>query len=323
MSSENYLKCFKFPFFVLKVFDTLLTGDMKEICEALKELLKVNSFGKMNERNLMIRENKRMMRIEKLFFGLPIFTCLVTVIKALSFDMKRRELPFKTWVYWDYKNNLPSYWFTVIIQCVGAPILSLLNFSIDMIQIAFMHYLNVMLKEFSVEIESLEPDKMSFNDTKEYDRLCKCVDCFVQLKDLGSKISTHLSTTFFIQAILSALILCTSTFLLTTLSFVNEAPTFIRTTFYCLTMLIQIFLPCYYGNEVTLTSDKISTTLFHSKWVDGDQKYKKAVTIFMENTKRSIKISAFGFVFVDIETLTTICNTTYSLYALVSKIAQK
>ncbi|CRK90842.1 CLUMA_CG004532, isoform A [Clunio marinus] len=292
---------------------------IRSMMKSLEELLKVTSFGKTNERNLMQHENNRMMKVERIFYGSSIVLAFFVLIKAIAFDSRIGKIPLDTWIFFNMEPNSFLYWLVVAQECFATLFVIIVNFSLDMIQIVFMHYLTVMLKELSIEIESIQPE----DDTKDYDRFCKCVDCFVQLKDLGGEISTHLSLTFFVQAILSSVILCTSAFLLSTLSFTNEMPIIIRTVIYGISMMIQIFLPCYYGNELTLISNKISTTLFHSKWLDGSKKYKKAVTIFMENAKRSINISAFGFVFVDIGTLTTILNSTYSLYALVSKLNTK
>lgn len=84
--------------------------------------------------------------------------------------------------------------------------------------------------------------------------------------------------------------------------------------------MLQVFLPCYYGNKISLASEKISSTLFHSNWIDHDAKYKSSVKIFLENSKQPIKISALGVLNIDYETFTTICNAAYSLYALFKKV---
>ena len=81
-------------------------------------------------------------------------------------------------------------------------------------------------------------------------------------------------------------------------------------------MILQIFLPCYYGNEITVASSNLSTSLFKSKWIDADEKFKKAMKIFMENTKRPIEVLAFGLFKVNLGTFTSICNFAYSLYAV-------
>lgn len=111
-----------------------------------------------------------------------------------------------------------------------------------------------------------------------------------------------------------------SHFLPTQFSTVDEAPSFLKIFSYSVSMVLQVFLPCFYGNEILVASSKISTSLFHhSKWLNGNKHYKAAVKIFLENAKKSIKIQAFSLVSIDFTTFTRICNSAYSLYALFSK----
>jgi odorant receptor len=85
-------------------------------------------------------------------------------------------------------------------------------------------------------------------------------------------------------------------------------------------MTLQIFLPCYYGNELSIASSKLSTALFHSQWIDEDKSVKKVCKIFMENTKKEIKISAFNVFDINLATFTRIGNLSFSMLAVLKKI---
>jgi hypothetical protein len=95
---------------------------------------------------------------------------------------------------------------------------------------------------------------------------------------------------------------------------------FLRIFSYAVTMTIQVFLPCYFGNEVTDASGKLSESLFYINWISQDKSFKSGMQIFMENSKKPIKITAFYFVDIDFTTFTSICNSAYSLYALLKKV---
>ena len=85
-------------------------------------------------------------------------------------------------------------------------------------------------------------------------------------------------------------------------------------------MVLEIFLPCYYGNELSVASSKLSTALFHSNWIQGDKKLKSLVKIFLENSKKDIKISAFGVFDVNLVTFNKIGNSAYSLFAVLKRL---
>jgi odorant receptor len=85
-------------------------------------------------------------------------------------------------------------------------------------------------------------------------------------------------------------------------------------------MTLEIFLPCYFGHELSVSSSKLSTALFHSNWINGNKKFKSIAKIFMENTKKEIKVSAFNVFEVNLVTFTSIGNSAYSLYAILKRI---
>lgn len=86
----------------------------------------------------------------------------------------------------------------------------------------------------------------------------------------------------------------------------SDPSAFFRVLTFMIPMVLEIFLPCYFGNELSLASAKLPTALFHSNWVDGDDLTKRSVMIFMENTKKGMKISAYGLFNANLETFTSI-----------------
>jgi hypothetical protein len=88
-------------------------------------------------------------------------------------------------------------------------------------------------------------------------------------------------------------------------------------------MVLEIFLPCYFGSELSAASSKLSTALFGSKWIESDEKLKSTMKIFMENVKKEIKVSAFGVFHVNLLTFTTIINSAYSYYNILKRINGK
>lgn len=72
-------------------------------------------------------------------------------------------------------------------------------------------------------------------------------------------------------------------------------------------MLFEIFLPCFFGNEIILSSDNLSYCLFSSDWVEQTITYKKKMIIFAERLKRPIVITAGKFVKLSLITFTSVC----------------
>ena len=86
--------------------------------------------------------------------------------------------------------------------------------------------------------------------------------------------------------------------------------------------LVQIFLPCYSRSQISSVSEQLMRNFFHSDWVHESQTYYRNATIFMEMSKKPLKILAAGVgaFEVNLESFRSICNSAYSLFALFKKM---
>lgn len=87
-----------------------------------------------------------------------------------------------------------------------------------------------------------------------------------------------------------------------------------------LPIVLQIYLPCYFGNEMTTASEKLSTSLYDSNWVHGSKRFRTTLLVFFENTKRPLKLSAFGVFELTLDTFLRIINSAYSLFAVLKNV---
>lgn len=78
-------------------------------------------------------------------------------------------------------------------------------------------------------------------------------------------------------------------------------------------MTIIIHLPCYYETELTITSENLSASLFHSNWMQKSKQFKMAMKIFMENAKQPIVISTVATFNQSLENFLRIMNSAYSV----------
>jgi hypothetical protein len=84
---------------------------------------------------------------------------------------------------------------------------------------------------------------------------------------------------------------------------------------------IQILLPCYFATNLTLASQQLSTSLFHSNWLNESPKFKSTMKIVMEMSKKKIEVKSFGAYEVNLEKFLMILNSAYSMYAVFESIS--
>ena len=92
---------------------------------------------------------------------------------------------------------------------------------------------------------------------------------------------------------------------------------------FTLAMLLKVFMPCYFGNELTAASSNLATSLYNSAWLTCDREFKMNMKIFMEHAKTEINFTAFGLFKANLETFTAIVSSAYSLHAFLKTLHNK
>jgi odorant receptor len=86
---------------------------------------------------------------------------------------------------------------------------------------------------------------------------------------------------------------------------------------YLTVMLLSIFTPCYYGNEVAIAAANLNSSVIKSPWLIKSKKFKSAMMIFTENTRKPTNVkTGFGVFKVDLTTFLWICNSAYSVFSV-------
>lgn len=306
---------------------------IKNLMSELDKLLKVSDFFHSKHRKHVSYNESTIIKVSNLKYTFHFAICNMSLILAVI-SINERRLPFKTWFYFDYKNHDGAYAFLIFIEYVMSVFTILANTSLDVFPVIFMCYVHAILKELKDRMgEIREVMKSSEVDLR------KCVNLHVRILKFCDKISHVYALHLLVQTFFSSLILCSSTFLITKVNYrleitlINFRPPqvsitedsglFFRTLIYVILMFIQIFLPCYYGNEIFITSQELTTQVFHSEWLSESKEYKKSLKFIMEISKKPIKITSYNLLKINYETFTSVCNAAYSLYALLERVSKK
>lgn len=70
------------------------------------------------------------------------------------------------------------------------------------------------------------------------------------------------------------------------MSISNELITFIFYISFCMVFLFEMFLACYFGNEIILSNAILSHAIYSSNWINLSPKFKKDMFMFLEALKR-------------------------------------
>jgi hypothetical protein len=85
-------------------------------------------------------------------------------------------------------------------------------------------------------------------------------------------------------------------------------------------MSLQMFLPCFISTELTVASEKLSMNLFHLNWMGESKMFKKNMQIFMQNSRKPMRIVVLKIFHLSLESFVAILNSAYSLFAVLRKL---
>jgi hypothetical protein len=220
-----YLTIFKSLIFVKSV------KSIQKLTMKLRDLLKFSDFNSKPRPRVEFYSTV-ITRISNFMYAFHFFICTLSILLPLI--GKNKRLPFKTWVYFDYEKSDFSFMAIMVMESFISLLTTVINNSLDVYPVIFMCYAIAMLKELSIHFREVKCDdnKMKIPmkirrtnvnkpQTKIID-LKTCVDLHVKLKDFCADISSTYALHFMVQGFFSTLLLCSSTFHLTKVGFLNN-----------------------------------------------------------------------------------------------------
>ncbi|XP_046868246.1 odorant receptor 85b [Drosophila willistoni] len=85
-------------------------------------------------------------------------------------------------------------------------------------------------------------------------------------------------------------------------------------------VVAQLFLYCWYGNEVVEESKTLSTSGFSCDWYAFDTRFKRTLLIFMINAERPFQFTAGGFMGLTLTSFGNIMSKSYSIVAVLRQV---
>ncbi|XP_076179883.1 uncharacterized protein LOC143153021 [Ptiloglossa arizonensis] len=211
-----------------------------------------------------------------------------------KFKTQFRAIIFKRGGYIDEKKRLRSF----SSECLTHNILYIYS----VIFVLTPHYTNKCPVIYGLRGEEIEVHR----NAKDYWR------AFV--KTFTKIVNAIFQYTIFLQFCISTTVLCLS--ILKMSSKLSFDVNFVSSLFYLCAMLMQVYLYCWFGNEVTLKSKSVSDAIYEMDWTTLPVNVMKDLLIIMMRSKRPIVMSSGHIVTLSTDSFVTIMKTSYSSYNL-------
>ncbi|XP_047506226.1 odorant receptor 46a-like [Pieris napi] len=146
----------------------------------------------------------------------------------------------------------------------------------------------------------------------------KCIQRYNAIIRYVSMIESAFSLASALQFMLSVMVLC-----LVGVRFLSiENPRchpiqIVWMAIYLACMLIEVFILCWFGNELILKSLELSMAAYEGPWMKLDPKTTMLIIVFMERCKRPLRVTAGKIFTLSLDTYTNLINWSYKAFAVI------
>ncbi|XP_034114452.2 odorant receptor 94a [Drosophila albomicans] len=226
--------------------------------------------------------------------------------------LKEYVLPFAYFVPFEWRNS-HGYWYAYGYCFAGMTVTCISNVTLDMIGCYFMFHISLLYQLLGFRLRAL---KDVDNEHKFAYELRLIFKLHHRIRSLTIECQRLVSPYILSQIILSAFIICFSGYRLQHVGIRANPGQFISMLQFVSVMILQIFLPCYYGNQVTFHAHQLTNEVYNTNWLQCPPHTRKLLNAYMEHLKRPVKIRAGFFFDVGLPIFVKTINNAYSFFAL-------
>nr|ALD51393.1 odorant receptor 83 [Locusta migratoria] len=239
----------------------------------------------------------------------------------------------------------PAYQLTYVGVCYWLMLLYLSTSTLDAFYVTVIIYLSSQLKVLNVDFLSItegdddspaeETDPLSkrggkheleaklpkgyeeATDQRTQERLLECIIFHQEIIKTVDEMESILSASILVQFLASTLVICFTAFVITTAENKQDLPTYIT---YLATMFYELFLYCWYGNELLAESERLQTSAYSCGWVGRSAGLQRSLRVVMVRLQRPVCLTAGKFYQISRETFLLLLNGSYSYFALLHQM---
>ncbi|XP_045527666.1 odorant receptor 43a-like [Pieris brassicae] len=295
----------------------------------LKKLIKFMEVGifapqTIGHEKILAAQARKIRNLSAVFLTSAITTCTLWALMPLFDTAETRFFPFKIWMPINTEKS-PHYEIGYLYQVISIYISALLFCAVDSSTLSMIMFgcaeLEIIIDKIQ-KIRDIPISRINESDCRkrltennklfnECVRHHQCVVKFIELVEdtYHANIFFQLSGSVGIICIIGLRIVITEPSSVQFYSMLN----------YMLTILSQLFLYCWCGNELTSMSQNLREFLYLCPWYDQNIQFRRSLIIAMERMKRPIIFKAGRYIPLSRPTFISILRSSYSYFAVLNQ----
>ncbi|RLZ02260.1 Odorant receptor 46 [Cephus cinctus] len=254
--------------------------------------------------------------------GIIIMSSIVFfLVGPLLHDVNDRVLPFRAWLPYSL-SSLPVFYLTYLHQSLAIISAGLVSVASDTFISGLMIQACGQLDILKCRLANLHEShnfEMAINDTfhREETILKMCIRHHNHIFKFAALVEKTFNHVVLFQCFISAFVVCTTT--LTLLNHQLLSIEFITIIVYFLSIVFQLLVYCWYGNEVILKSIEVTDAVFEMDWIRLPALMKKDLIMIMMRAERAIKFTSGYVLTLSLDSYVAILKLSYTTFNVLQR----
>ncbi|RZC32916.1 7tm 6 domain containing protein, partial [Asbolus verrucosus] len=224
--------------------------------------------------------------------GYAIFGALFPILDK---TVKEYRLPFLAWYPYNIKKS-PQYEMTYVYQVLAGNFLSMSNVNVNTLIAALNMYIAAQFDILCDDLRNINKTDSSMDPNQ---KLRNCIRHHKEILRFAETANQFYNWLLFVEFFVDGFSIGITMFQLTVVAPLSSE--FWSFFSYASGISTEIFMYCWFGNEIEIKSRKLSYAAFESNWTDFSPEVKQDLIIFIIRVQRSLRISAFGLFNLSLE----------------------
>ncbi|XP_057317868.1 uncharacterized protein LOC130662913 [Microplitis mediator] len=277
------------------------------------------------EANIQLKYDKKAKDLVKKYGGSVCIAVVIINSASVLNNIPTKTLPISGWFPYRHTNS-SGFWVAYFHQMIALSVTSMIAFSFDTVVYGVFlrncSQLQILKNRLENFVEILNEGKLnnttngSICTIRESERhlIKQCIHHHWIILQFSQQSNDLFAPIIFIQYSFSSLILCL--ILQSSTKLVFMSPEFIFMVIYLGCMLLQIFLFCWYGNEVTRESSGIHLAIYNMDWQVLTTRSQKDLLIMKTRAILPIRFTSGQLIELSLDSFTKLIKFSYSAYNL-------
>ncbi|XP_046803951.1 uncharacterized protein LOC111687982 [Lucilia cuprina] len=260
-----------------------------------------------------------------LIYMIAIWTYnLFTVTQFLIYEkwLKIRQiekiLPYLMYTPWDWSDHW-SYYVLYVSQDFAGYTSAAGQISGDLLLSSCVTQMIMHYDFLTKAIEEYKPKLLDKGVTKatgfrqDMEFLINMIQYHSYLLDLSYQMNNIFGLPILLNFIASSFVICFLGFQMTT----GATPeTLLKLSLFLAISIAQIYLICYYGQELIDSSVKVAKAVYNQNWPTADVRYQKMLVLITARAQKPAQLKATDMVLISRETMTQLIQISYKFFTL-------